>query len=91
MCGGTWMWNGGWGWGGWLLMTLGMILFFALAIGAVMALVRYLGAGGHGSQMAQPVRTPALLLAERFARGEVDAEEYQRRMTLLNAHSGSAR
>jgi putative membrane protein len=22
-----WMWNGGWGWGGWILMALAMVAF----------------------------------------------------------------
>lgn len=91
MCGGNWMWNGGWGWGGWLTMTLGAILFFALVIGVVVAAARYLGSAAHGPQTAQPQRTPSLLLAERFARGEIDADEYQRRVVLLREHSGNGR
>jgi len=90
MCGGNWMWNGGWGWGGWLMMTLGMIIFFALVIGAIVAAVRYLGAAGNGPRN-EPTRTPALLLAERFARGDIDADEYQRRVVLLREHSGTGR
>ncbi len=91
MCGGNWMWNGGWGWGGWLMMTLGMIMFFALVIGAVVAAARYFGSAPHDPQNAPPQSTPSLLLAERFARGEIDADEYQRRMVLLREHSGTGR
>ena len=91
MCGGNWMWNGGWGWGGWLMMTVGMIVFFALVTGAIAAAVRYLGSAAHGSTSGQPRPTPGLLLAERFARGEIDADEYQRRMVLLREHSETVR
>ena len=33
--------NWGWGWGGWLLMTLVMIVFWAAVITAVVLAVRY--------------------------------------------------
>ena len=36
------MWNGGWGWGGWILMTLVMVAFWGLVITAVVLAVRYL-------------------------------------------------
>jgi hypothetical protein len=37
------MWYGGdWGWGGWILMTVAMVAFWALLITAVVIVVRYL-------------------------------------------------
>jgi putative membrane protein len=71
---------GGWGFG--LLSGLLSLLLIALVILAIVALVRYLGhqtdrtglfGGPRGTTRAQEI------LAERFARGEIDEDEYQRR------------
>jgi len=75
----------GWGWAGWLPMTLVMIVFWAAVITAVVLVVRYLAdsrrpAGGPATQ--GPARAEDLL-AERFARGEIDDDEYRQRLTLL--------
>lgn len=79
------MWYGT-GMGGWeyALMTLSMLLFWGLVIGAIVALVRYLGGAGRASQAA-PTRAigPERILAERFARGEIDEEEYRRRIAVV--------
>ena len=43
------MWYGGdWGSGGWILMTVGMVAFWALVITAVVLAIRYL-AGPRGT------------------------------------------
>ena len=92
MCGGHgWTWNGGygggWGWAGWLATTVVMVAFFALVITAIVAAVRYLNGGGHGhARHPGADRQPEHLLAERFARGDIDEEEYRRRATLLREH-----
>lgn len=93
MCGNGGMWHhgyGGWGWGSWILTAMVMTLFFALVITAIVALVRYLGGPGHhhgpAAHGAAPGRRPEDILAERFARGEVDDEEYRRRVALLREH-----
>lgn len=92
------MWDGGgWGWGagGWIVMTVFMVLFWAVLILALVALVRYLTGTRHHQQ---PGPTPPSgeggwqgrgaenLLAERFARGEIDEDEYKRRLALLREH-----
>ncbi len=80
---------GAWGWGSWILTAVALTLFFALVITAIVALVRYLGGtGGHrpAAQGALPGRRPEDVLAERFARGEIDDEEYRRRITVLREH-----
>ena len=70
----------GMGWGGWLLMTLVMVIFWALVVVAVVALFR-------GAEPRKDHRTADQLLDERFARGEIDAVEYQtRRDTLHTDH-----
>ena len=78
------MWYGSnGGWGGWLLMTIAMVLFWALIITAVVLIVRYVVSQRPGDTAARSARTPEEVLAERYARGEIDDEEYQRRLALL--------
>jgi putative membrane protein len=71
------------GWG-WLLMTLGMLGFWALV--AVLALA-LLWRGGPPHQQPQPDQQPRLnpeeVLAERLARGEIDPDEYRQRLQTL--------
>lgn len=74
-----WYGDGMSGWG-YALMSVGMVVFWALVIAAVVALVRYLG----GSQQPSGSRpTPEQVLAERFARGDIDDEEYRQRQEAL--------
>ncbi|GAA1415224.1 SHOCT domain-containing protein [Streptomyces thermospinosisporus] len=71
------------GWG-WFAMSAGMILFWALIITAAVLLFRALGRPHeHTHSPASP--SPEQLLAERFARGEINEEEYQRRLTALRS------
>ena len=61
-----------------------MILFIALIVILVVFLVRWFGASGHGTSSHQPSRkTPLDILKERFARGEIDKEEFEERKHLL--------
>lgn len=69
--------TGGWGY---VFMTLSMLLFWGPVIGAIVALVRYAD-GGRAGQVT-PNR-PQRILAERFARGEVDEEGYRRRIAVI--------
>jgi len=57
-------------------------------ITAIVLAVRYLtGGGGHrGEGSPQQARGAKDVLAERFARGEIDEDEYRRRMTALQEH-----
>ncbi|WP_112468804.1 SHOCT domain-containing protein [Streptomyces triticisoli] len=90
------MWyDGGWGWGGWFVMAVFMVVFWALVIAGIVALVRYLTGtprhqrSGSPSATGEPGRESRRaedLLAERFARGEIDDDEYKRRLTLLREH-----
>ena len=74
------MWGYGTGWGGWLLMTFVMVAFWALVVFAIVALFRgSLRPGPHHTGGANARR----ILDERFARGEIDAEEYRSRQSLL--------
>ena len=74
--------NDGIGWGGWIAMTLMMVAFWGLVIFAVVAIFR---ATTRGTEPAFPAahRDPMNTLDERFARGEIDAEEYHARQAIL--------
>jgi len=73
-------WNHGWGWGDWLGMSLMMLVFWGLVIWLVVWLVRTSSA----KQDTTPAsRLPEDVLAERFARGEIDEAEYRDRLRVL--------
>lgn len=91
------MWyDGGWGWGGWFMMAVLMVLFWGLVIAGVIVVVHYVRGGrqpGHsgpsgeqGWGHAQGRQRAEDLLAERYASGEIDDEEYKRRLALLREH-----
>jgi putative membrane protein len=70
---------------GWVFM----ILFWVLAISGVIAIVRWLAAGTtrRKQDMSSPAhKTPADILRERYARGEIDREEFMQRLEDLNGH-----
>jgi putative membrane protein len=76
-----------WG-GGWAMIfgPLFMILFLAALIAVVVLLARWLGGPWHGTMPphhALPGRTPLDILKERFARGEIDKEEFEERRRVL--------
>jgi putative membrane protein len=77
-------WNDGMGAGGWVVMTLVMVGFWALVILAVVALFRGLSTDGKTSGPAGPP-DPQRILDERFARGEINADEYHARQEVLRA------
>ena len=71
------------GWG-WLLMTLGLLGFWALVAVLALALLRR---PGPLDQQPPPDRQPRPgaeeILAERLARGELDPDEYRQRLQTL--------
>lgn len=80
-------WNGGgWDGGAWLAMMLVMVMFWGAVITAIVLFVR--APRGHRDDHAQagPGRDPArAILNERFARGEIDVEEYTKRRDALGS------
>ncbi len=75
------MWGDG-GHGGWFLGPIMMIFFVALLVVAVVLIVRWLG----GSEAARrgPSGDAALdVLKQRFARGEIDRNEFEDRRQVL--------
>jgi putative membrane protein len=75
------MWDGG----PWMFIgPLMMIVFLAAIVAVIVLVVRWLGGPGHGTgQHPASGRTPLDILKERFARGEIDKEEYEERRRLL--------
>jgi putative membrane protein len=92
MCGWNgngWMWNsgygGGWGWVGWVVTAAVLVLVFAALITAAVFVARNV-IGGHRGPGSGRGGGAEDVLAERFARGEIDEDEYRQRMTLLHEH-----
>jgi putative membrane protein len=78
----------GWG-GGWYGMIFGpllMILALAAAIAVAALLFRWIAGPWHGAQPPYPMqsgRTALDILKERYARGEIDKEEFDERRRVI--------
>lgn len=75
-------WYGDWGVGGWIVMALMMLLFWAGVVAVVILLVRA-GRPGGGGYAGSAHDEPDRILNERFARGEIDANELNERRAAL--------
>ena len=77
------MWNGGWGWWG-----PGLIFMILCMVMMVWMMSHH---GSHSSHREQSQRHPPdeaeRILADRLARGEIDVEEYERRLAALDQTS----
>ncbi|MFJ8114037.1 SHOCT domain-containing protein [Streptomyces sp. NPDC096132] len=71
------------GWG-WFAMSAGMVLFWALIITVAVLLFR---AVNRPQEHTHPPATPSAedILRERLARGEIDEDDYRRRLNALHA------
>ena len=80
--------GGGWGWGAWLMMSITMLILLTLVAWGVYAIWRSsthphpTAAGGTGAP-PDPLAGARAILAERLARGEIDAAEYRERLDAL--------
>ncbi len=80
------------GWG-YALGITGMVLYWAVLVLAIAAAVRYLDRKRGESLPPTPSPPPPTaeqVLAERFARGEIDADEYRQRLDTLRQAERSA-
>ena len=75
------------GWWGWAGMGIGMVLFWALLIAGIVALVVYTKGDRQVRQDTTPPASPEQVLAARFARGEINETEYRDRLAVLREHT----
>jgi len=72
----------GTGWGGWILMAIAMVAFWVLVVFAILAIFR----DTQRTPESKPdPGDPMQILDERFARGEIDEDEYHARGSVLRA------
>ena len=74
-------WGFGWGWGGMWFGPLFMIAGPVLLVVLIVVLIRWLNDGRESPGVR--LRTPREILDERFAKGEIDREEYDERRKAL--------
>jgi putative membrane protein len=72
----------GWGMGGWIMASYGFVVLLIL-VGIVVALVALSRRTGRSGPTATPTATE--LLAQRYARGEIDDDEYFQRLSVLDS------
>ena len=75
-------WHPGERWVNFLFGPLMWIIFIGVAVGLVVLAIRWLGSSGV-LKFIPPVKTPLDILQERFARNEIDKEEFEERRRLL--------
>lgn len=81
-----WYWSGGvmhwWGWFIGFVLTVG---FWALVIFLIVTLARSFARKDHDHALPT-AEDPERALARRFANGEIDEEEFHRRLDVLRSH-----
>ena len=79
-------WQDGWNWW-WPGMIIEMIVFWGLVAWGLIALFRYLSNTSGRAWPGLPERRSSAedTLAERFARGEIDNDEYLNRLNVLRS------
>ena len=78
---GPYMWHGEWH--AWFFGSLMMIAALVVAVVLIVLLIRWLGGGQAIGHHTAAARTPLDILRERFAKGEIDKEEFEERRRLL--------
>ena len=78
-------WHDGWGWGGMMFGGFMMIAFWGVIIVLIVLAVRWLGSSSAQGRADSTSGKAALdILAERFARGEIDKAEFEERKRSLS-------
>ena len=75
------MWGDGWA--GWVFGPLTMLLVVAGIVAAVVIVARSVSHSAHGPRGPASATDPIDILRERFARGEIDKDEYEERRRVL--------
>lgn len=74
--------DGGVGWGAWIVMVAMMVVFWGAIAWVIVTLIRQRSPEPQQPGEGTP-SSPLRILDERFARGEIDDEEYRRRRAVL--------
>lgn len=77
------MWDTQGGWGGVMGSGFGMIVFWGLIVLLIVLAARWFSSSGDVGGRAE--KTPLQILQERYARGEIDKEEYEERRKTLSS------
>lgn len=72
--------------GWWMVMMIGMVLFWVVVAVGIVWLVRNLQGGTSSLGRGEP--TPLQVLDRRLAEGEISVEEYEQRRQVLRGSSG---
>ena len=80
------MMDGSWAWGDWFVMSLVMAAFWGLLVGLILWLVRTTHVERESQRYGRGLERENAdeLLAQRFAAGEIDSDEFVRRRELLH-------
>jgi putative membrane protein len=82
---GYWHHGWDWGWGHMVFGSLFMVLFWGGIIALIVFTIRWLGGGASGASARPSSKKTALdIFEERFARGEIDKEDFEERKRLLS-------
>lgn len=77
-------WDGGWG--GWAFMAISMLMFLPLVTWAIVLVIRALNRSRSEQQTSGS--SAERILEDRFARGEIDRQEFENRSETLRTHAG---
>lgn len=79
-----WHYGWDWGWGHMLFGGLMMLVFWGVIVLLIVLGVRWLGREPERNGGTPSRQTPLEILEERFARGEIDQEEFEQRRRMLS-------
>jgi putative membrane protein len=79
-------WSGDWSWWAWLAMTLMMLSFWTIVGVSIWALVRHVGPTS-AAPSGRTTTTAEEVLRQRYAAGELDDGEFQRRLEMLRENN----
>ena len=78
-------WHDGWGWGHMFFGSFMMLLFWGGLIILIVLAVRWMSGGpARGGEGPTQGNRPLEILEERYARGEIDKEEFEERKQMLS-------
>ena len=76
-------WGNDWGWGGWAIGVLMMLVFWGGLAAVIVLLVRGTDRTSDRKESRSDPHDADTILRERLARGEISVEEYEERKKLL--------